>query len=81
MNFTELSFVTVPQMWEERSEIFKAKSLDMSDIKKIDSAGISFLVQWAKALPEKRLKLANVPENALNLISTYKVNALFDIEE
>ena len=78
--FNELTFSTVPGLWNNHDLIFKAKSLDLSDITKIDAAGIAFLVQWSKSLPSKKLNLIHVPTSAMNLISTFKLTEIFTVE-
>ena len=77
---TELSFNTVTSLWKSRDLIFKAQSLDMSSITKIDAAGIAFLVKWAKSLQSKKQNLIHVPTSAMNLISTYKLEEIFKVE-
>lgn len=78
-DFSELSFESVPLLWKDREEIFKANKVDLKECK-IDSAGMAFLVQWAKSLPSHQLAICNAPKNALDLISTYKLSELFNIE-
>jgi phospholipid transport system transporter-binding protein len=77
---TEFTFNTVPQMWKCKDEIFTKDSIDTQTIKKIDAAGVAFLVQWSKTLPQKKLRLLNTPQQVINLIDTYRVSVLFQIE-
>ena len=77
---TELTFANVPQLWKQRESFFKNSVFDMKNIRKIDAAGAAFLVQWAKTQENKKIKLLNVSKTAVNLISTYKLNEIFEIE-
>ena len=78
-HYPELSFQTVPALWMQRSDIFKSNEIDLLDTR-IDSAGIAFLVQWSKALNGQKLKIKNAPDNAINLIKTYRLTELFETE-
>ncbi len=80
-NLSALTFETVPSLWKERMNDFKEASFDMKGNEKIDSAGIAYMVQWAKSRPEHKLVLRNVPKNAMNLITMFKLNDLFDFKE
>lgn len=77
----DLNFETVPALYKDRASYFSDKDADLSRSSEVDSAGVAFLVMWAKNLPEKRLTLKNVPDRALALIRTFKVGELFNIEE
>ena len=79
-NLTELTFATVPKLWKQRDEIFRKSVFDMQNIKKIDAAGAAYLVQWAKTLDNKKIKLLNVSQTAVNLITTYRLNDILEIE-
>lgn len=76
-----LTVKTVPALWEKRAEIFKDNSVDLGQVSEIDSAGVAFLVQWAKAQPERRLTLKGAPDNALRLIKTFKLSKLFELQD
>lgn len=76
----ELSFNTAASLWKQKDELFKLNELDLQAVK-INSAGIALLVQWAKATPNQKLKLKNVTQSALNLIRTYRLGCLFEIEK
>ena len=78
-HYPELRFQTVPALWKQRSGIFKRNEIDLLDTR-IDSAGIAFLVQWSKALNGQKLKIKNAPDNAINLIKTYRLTELFETE-
>lgn len=78
--FEILDSKSVPALWERRAEIFKADRVDLKDTREIDSAGIAFLVQWAKALPQGRLTILNAPDNAVRLIATFKLQPLLQVQ-
>lgn len=69
----------VPSLWQQRASLFTEQVCDLSAVTDIDSAGIAFLVQWAKALRRQgqTLTLLHVPAQALRLISTFKLQPLF----
>ncbi len=79
-DLTELTFATVPELWKHREKMFSESVFDMQNIKKIDAAGAAYLVQWAKSQDNKKIKLLNVSKSAVNLISTYRLNEIFEIE-
>ena len=54
--FTKLTNIEVPQLWEQREQIFKQNEVDLKDNEKVDSSGIAFLVQWAKSTKDKKKK-------------------------
>ena len=72
-----LTVKTVPSLFQKRQELFKAGLVDLSGLKEIDSAGVAFLVKWAKAQPSGTLRLEHVPKKATSLIDTYKLGTLF----
>lgn len=72
---------TVPELWEQRSRLFAEGIVSLSGVSAVDSAGIAFLVQWAKARPGRRLILKGAPENALRLIETFKLQELFELQD
>lgn len=74
--FQALTAATVPALWQERHTLFKEDSVDLGSLKEVDSAGIAFLVQWAKALPQGYLTLVNAPEAALKLVATFRLEDL-----
>ncbi|MDO5351905.1 MAG: STAS domain-containing protein [Succinatimonas sp.] len=76
----KMTYESVPALWERRSEMFKNTEIDLSTVTSIDSAGIAFLVQWSKALEGRKLKIKNPPLAATNLIATFALASLFEIE-
>ena len=77
----DLNFETVPAFYKDRASYYSDSEADLSGASTVDSAGVAFLVMWAKNLPQRRLTLKNVPDKALALIRTFKVGELFNIEE
>lgn len=80
ISFEKVTHVEVTSLWAKRDEIFKADVLDLKDNKIIDSAGIAFLVQWAKTTPQKRLTILNGSSNVQSLIKVFKVGPLFELK-
>lgn len=76
----KMTYESIPALWERRSEMFKNTEIDLSTVTSIDSAGIAFLVQWSKALEGRKLKIKNPPLAATNLIVTFALASLFEIE-
>lgn len=79
-SISKLTHVEVTQLWSKREEIFKAQSVDLKDNEVIDSAGIAFLVQWAKSTPHKRLTILNGSDNVKALIKTFRLGELFELK-
>ena len=79
-DITSMTYESVPELWDRRGEIFKNTEIDLSSGRNIDSAGIAFLVQWSKALNGRKLKIKNPPLAATNLIATFVLASLFEIE-
>ncbi|SFP61202.1 phospholipid transport system transporter-binding protein [Ruminobacter amylophilus] len=74
-----LDFNSVEKLWKDRKTLFSDSVADLSSVDKIDSAGISFLVLWAKE-HENRLRIIKPPKEAINLIKLFKLNDLFSVE-
>lgn len=78
--FTELTKLTVPELWKQRQEIFSADSINLDGVK-VDSAGVAFLVRWSKSLKKgKKLRLIQPNDDLLKLISVFRIAELFDCE-
>ncbi len=77
--FTALNTTTVPELWEQKEQYFVLDMVDLRNLQDVDSAGVAFLVQWAKALKGRRLTLKNTPPRLFKLIETFRVTELFDI--
>lgn len=81
VDLTRITAVEVPMLWEQRAQLFKQNELDLAKIEAIDSAGIAFLVQWAKSQAQKQLKLSHVSTNVKALIKTFHLEPLFVLSE
>lgn len=81
VDFTRMSAKEVPELWERRAQIFTQAELDLSKTQAVDSAGIAFMVQWAKALPGKQLTLRHAPSNVQALIKTFRLDPLFVLKD
>lgn len=79
-DLARMTAVEVPVLWEQRSQIFTQSQLDLSQTEAVDSAGIAFLVQWAKSLPQKQLTLLHAPANVQALIKTFRLEPLFVLQ-
>ena len=78
--FTELTKLTVPELWKRRGEIFSADVINLDGVK-VDSAGVAFLVRWSKSLKNgKKLRLVKPNDDLLKLISVFRIAELFDCE-
>lgn len=80
-DFSAMTAVEVPHLWEKRAEIFKQNELDLAATRSVDSSGIAFLVQWAKALPAKQLTIYHAPNNVKALIKTFRLGPLFILKD
>ena len=77
----KLTVKTVPKLWKEREELFMSDSVMFAQDASVDSAGIAFLVQWAKHQKHNKLIIKNAPENSLQLIKTFRLQDLFDVQK
>lgn len=81
VDLTRITAVEVPMLWEQRTQLFGQNELDLAKTEAVDSAGIAFLVQWAKAQPQKQLKLSHVSTSVKALIKTFRLEPLFVLAE
>lgn len=79
-HFDKLTVESVPGLWKQRSAIFSGEGADLKGAE-VDSAGIAFLVRWAKSLDGRKLKLAGCSADVLKLISVFELKPLFDTTE
>lgn len=68
----------VESMWDKSEEIFLNTSVDMSNVRRIDSAGVALLVQWAQSQPTKNLIIINAPKELDSLISLFNLTNFFE---
>lgn len=81
LNVDKLTHVEVSELWNKRQEIFKQDKVDLLNIKQVDSAGVAFLVQWAKSLPQHKLTLIHSTHNVRSLIKTFRLAPLFELQD
>jgi len=65
-----LSADTVPALWEEAGGAFRGArelDIDLSAVKRADSAGLALLVEWTRQAREngQRIRFLNLPEQLL----------------
>lgn len=78
---SDLSVDSVASYWNRRDELFASDSVDLSDLKTLDSSAVAFLVQWSKSHGEGfRLTLKNTPEKLQGLIKTFRLEGLFVLQ-
>lgn len=68
--------------WLEREALFAEPELMLHEVSSVDSAGLAFLVKWAKAQQQLggRLRLLGVPQQLQRLLTLYGVDGLFELE-
>ena len=64
----KLTVKTVPKLWKEREELFMSDSVMFAQDASVDSAGIAFLVQWAKHQSTISLLLKMHPKTPCSLL-------------
>lgn len=68
----------VESMWDKSCDIFLNSSIDMSNVRRIDSAGVALLVQWAQSQETKKLVVINAPKELESLISLFNLSNFFE---
>ena len=81
MELSRLTVDTVPQLWQERARYFALPAAKLGALKAVDSAGVAFLVRWAKNLKGERLILHQAPAQLVALLEIYRVKGLFKFAE
>lgn len=66
----ELSFATVPHLWEEARDLLRDAGdlrIDLQDVQRSDSAGLALLVEWMRAARRlgKAIEFLNIPPQML----------------
>ena len=66
----ELTYRTGPAAFERKLEFAEETRLDLSDVVRIDSAGLALLVEWTCVArrQNKKLVLEQIPESLRSLI-------------
>lgn len=75
-----LTIATVPALFEEGLQHLASEDLlvDMSGVEAVDSAAVSMLLGWTRAVQsgQRTLRVAGLPENLLSLARLYGVDEL-----
>lgn len=72
-----LTFDTVPELYEHSAEWLQpsggAVTVDLEEVRRVDSAGLALLVEWVRLAQTRgsSLKLMNVPEQLRSLIRVH----------
>lgn len=78
---TDLRVDSVISYYAQKDEIFKADVVDLSQLRYLDSSAVAFLVQFAKSKGENvKLKLIHAPSELMGLITIFKLNDFFLVE-
>ena len=66
----DLTYKTVPAVFDQEIEFTEQTRLDLSDVARIDSAGLALLVEWTCVArrQNKKLVLEQIPESLRSLI-------------
>lgn len=79
---SDLRVNSVIQYYAQKDEIFKANVVDLGELKALDSSAVAFLVQFAKSKGENvKLTLRHVPSELMGLITIFKLNDFFLVED
>ena len=81
----DLSFASVPYLWQQSKRLFTNidqdhLDLDLKEIHKVDSAGLALLVAWARWANSqtKSLRFHNIPAQLQTLARANNLNTLID---
>jgi len=66
----ELSFATVPRLWETSRNLLREDGdlhIDLKDVQRSDSAGLALLVEWMRVARQlgKPIEFLNIPAQML----------------
>lgn len=69
----ELTFETVPGLWQQADQLFRnasALQLDLSGVSRSDSSGVAMLVGWVRQAREQQreLKFTNTPDQMAAIV-------------
>jgi phospholipid transport system transporter-binding protein len=83
----ELSFASVPGLWQQSKRLFTTiehghLDLDLKEVCKVDSAGLALLVAWTRWAHSqtKALRFHNIPPQLQALAQANNLNALLDLD-
>ena len=76
---TDLQSEQVITLWQSRDQWWQQDSLDLSQVERLDSAGLALLVKWAKAALARgsQPQLINATADIYTLATLYGVVGLF----
>ncbi len=80
----DLDFTTVPQIWRESLEIFRAGatlSIDLAAVGRADSAGLALLIGWVKRAAEQggQPLFKNIPAQLLAIARVSGVETMLPL--
>ena len=72
----------VATLWQQRAALFAHEELELESVSQVDSAGLAFLVKWAKFRQQAggKLRLHGVTPRLSMLVELYAVEPLFDLQ-
>ena len=78
----ELTFDTAQELFDQAARIFSGKSrvtVDLSDINRVDSAGLALLMEWLRVARREKVELEfrNLPAQMTSLIMVSGLQELF----
>jgi anti-anti-sigma factor len=83
----DMSFDTVPDLWEQSERVFADPSedelfIDLSDVGHFDSAGLALLVAWKRRAQRRTqsFTLTQVPSKLIELAKANHLVALFGLQ-
>jgi phospholipid transport system transporter-binding protein len=82
----ELSFATVPALWTQSHAAFAGDSeaidIDLSDVRRADSAGLALLVAWMRQArrAEKTVRFSHPPQQLLALAKANRLEPVLGLQ-
>ena len=70
----------VATLWQQRAALFAHEELELESVSQVDSAGLAFLVKWAKFRQQAGGKLRLHGVTPRKLVELYAVEPLFDLQ-
>jgi len=79
-----LSFKTVPVIWRQGLDLFSTAPsllLDLSEVKRSDSAGVALLVEWMRFARShnKPISYINMPSQMLAIVRASSLDAILPL--
>ncbi|WP_409420937.1 STAS domain-containing protein [Pseudaeromonas sp. ZJS20] len=67
--------------WRQQAQLFAQAEADLTEVVRLDSAGLALLVKWSQSCLARgeRLRILGADDNFLKLASLYGVAELFDL--